>query len=198
MNAEELLTGEKAVSWVSELEPLREAFNKVYTKSKKEIELKEVDKYASPSTSELLMEGTKVRVALDAPIDIYNRKKLHGKFRSSDIRWNPDIKEIKTVSLNPGNAPSYLVSDDTTENGYSRRAYTKNELQVVDEKNDQLPPKSVIRIKKQADIIRDRPDNDHKEFYMVNLDNQEESKLEMPSRSKRISKKKIDRDMFYY
>ena len=51
---------------------------------------------------ELLPEGTRVRVALDEPISVIS-KKLHGKFRTGDIRWDPEVKIIKKLMLSQTN-----------------------------------------------------------------------------------------------
>ncbi|CAB4429867.1 unnamed protein product [Rhizophagus irregularis] len=50
----------------------------------------------SPKVSkktDLLSEGMRVRVKLDEPISVLGNK-LHGKFRTGDIRWNPNIRVV--------------------------------------------------------------------------------------------------------
>ena len=60
----------------------------------------------------ILPTGTKVRVALDYPIDIANEKRQHGKFRAGDIRWSKDIKLIEWDVLKPGQPPMYKISGE--------------------------------------------------------------------------------------
>ncbi|CAB4419721.1 unnamed protein product [Rhizophagus irregularis] len=100
----------------------------------------------SPKVSkktDLLSEGTHVRVKLDEPISVLGTK-LHGKFRTGDIRWNPNIRVIKKMILSPEQPPTYLLNGSHGRLGVSRCAYTRKELQVVPE-NERPPPDSVIR-----------------------------------------------------
>src|SRR6266536_2015064 len=73
-----------------------------------------------------------------------NYKKLHGKFRTGDIRWDPEVKSIKKLMLSPDQPPTYLVSGPHGRLGVSRCAYTRKRLQVVPN-NENPPPDSVIR-----------------------------------------------------
>ncbi|GET64918.1 chromo domain-containing protein LHP1-like [Rhizophagus irregularis DAOM 181602=DAOM 197198] len=100
----------------------------------------------SPKVSkktELLSEGTCVRVKLDEPISVLGNK-LHRKFRTGDIRWNPNIRVIKKMILSPEQPPTYLLNGPHGRLGVSRCAYTRKELQVVPI-NEKPPPDSVIR-----------------------------------------------------
>src|SRR6185295_9784959 len=98
--------------------------------------------------TELLAEGAKVRVALDEPQGI-NGEKLHGKFRASDIRWDPEIKTIKKCILSPGQPPMYMVSGPYGRLQVARASYTRNNLQIVPE-NENPPPSTVIRGKPEC------------------------------------------------
>jgi hypothetical protein len=73
----------------------------------------------------ILEEGTKVRVALDYPISAGTGEKLHGKFRAGDIRWSKEIHTIDKVILTPNQPISYLVSD------IHNAIYLRNQLQLV-------------------------------------------------------------------
>jgi predicted RNA-binding protein with TRAM domain len=80
---------------------------------------------------ELLDEGDQVRVQLDKPIDI-SGKKLTGNFRSSDIRWSPEIHKIKYIIQKPDQPILYLL--DGNKMGKLKAdstAYTRNQLQPV-------------------------------------------------------------------
>jgi hypothetical protein len=71
---------------------------------------------------ELYGIGQPVRIQLDHPIDTLG-KKLHGKFRSTDMRWTREVFKITQVLLKQGSPPLYLT-DKTNE-----VAYTKEQLQ---------------------------------------------------------------------
>ncbi|GET54167.1 DDE-type integrase/transposase/recombinase [Rhizophagus irregularis DAOM 181602=DAOM 197198] len=118
MVAQELKTGVTSVEW-------SEDFHNIVSKT------------------DLLSEGTRVRVKLDEPISVLGNK-LHGKFRTGDIRWNPNIRVIKKMILSPEQPPTYLLNGPHGRLGVSRCAYTRKELQVVSI-NEKPPPDSVIR-----------------------------------------------------
>jgi len=80
--------------------------------------------FCSKSIEDTLPIGCRVRTKLDYPINIVNDKRLHGTFRSSDIRWSRDIKEIENVILRPGFPVMYRVGDED----FNR---TRHEVQVV-------------------------------------------------------------------
>jgi hypothetical protein len=58
--------------------------------------------------------GTHVRLLLDHPKDVYNEKRLGGKFRSADIRCTEKNYKIKEVLHHPGFPPMDTVDDGTT------------------------------------------------------------------------------------
>ena len=98
----------------------------------------------------LLFEGTRVRVRLDEPISVLG-KKLHGKFRTGDIKWDPEIRIIKKLILSPDQLPTYLLNGPHGKLGVSRCAYTRKQLQIVPD-NENPPPDSVIRGKPERYI----------------------------------------------
>jgi hypothetical protein len=98
---------------------------------------------------EILPEGTKIRVALDAPVDVISGKRLHGKFRDTDIRYEIKPKEIKQVIIQPGQPPLYLVSDAAGETDHTQ-AYTKGQLLPV-KPDEQGPREAAIRPIKKKD-----------------------------------------------
>jgi hypothetical protein len=67
---------------------------------------------------ELYGIGHPVRIQLDHPIDTQG-KKLHGKFRSTDMRWTREVFKITQVLLKQGSPPLYLT-DKTNEVAYSK------------------------------------------------------------------------------
>ncbi|GBB96273.1 hypothetical protein RclHR1_27140001, partial [Rhizophagus clarus] len=71
-------------------------------------------------------------------------KKIHGKFRTGDIKWNPKVCIIKKLILSPEQLPTYLLDRPHGRLGVFRCAYTRKELQVISI-NKKPPPDSVIR-----------------------------------------------------
>ncbi|GES79362.1 chromobox protein homolog 5-like [Rhizophagus clarus] len=93
--------------------------------------------------TELLLEGTLVQIKLLEPISVLG-KKVHGKFRTGDIKWDPKVCIIKKLILSPEQPPTYLLDGPHGRLGVSRCAYTRKELQVIPI-NEKSPPDSVIR-----------------------------------------------------
>lgn len=77
------------------------------------------------STLGILPEGTKVRIALDYPINAVTNEKLHGNFRAGDIRFSKEIYEIEKIILTPNQPVSYLVSR------IKNRSFLSNQLLVI-------------------------------------------------------------------
>ncbi|GBC11511.2 DDE-type integrase/transposase/recombinase [Rhizophagus irregularis DAOM 181602=DAOM 197198] len=140
MVAQELKTGVTSVEWSEDFCDVVNKIDKLWQRNPPDIPT------GSPKVSkktELLSEGTRVRVKLDEPISVLGNK-LHGKFRTGDIRWNPNIRVIKKMILSPEQPPTYLLDGPHGRLGVSRCAYTRKELQIVPE-NEHPPPNSVIR-----------------------------------------------------
>ena len=140
MAAQELLTGEVSREWAEDLKIMVQALDKRWQRPSPKL-AKGLPKVTKET--ELLSEGTRVRVALDEPIGVIGEK-LYGKFRASDIRWDPEIKTIKKVMLIPEQPPIYLVSGQHGKLKIARASYTRNMLQVVPE-DENPPPATVIR-----------------------------------------------------
>lgn len=142
MAAEEILTEEPSTEWVDDLPIVIREMNKYTTTRKNK---------PPPSTPvcqgnscNLLEPGTIVRVILEEPEDVAKGKRLHGTFRSTDIRWNPEIRVIKEVLIKPGFPPMYLLDGNIGPQKTEPVAYTKNQLQVVP-KNEQYPSYKLIK-----------------------------------------------------
>ena len=140
MTAQELKTGETSIEWS---EDLQEIVNKLDEKWNCDLlscseGLPKINK-----DTELLSEGTRVRVKLEDPISILG-KKLHGKFRTGDIRWDPEIYIIKKLILSSEQPPTYLLNGPHGNLKVSRCAYTRKQLQLVPD-HENSPPDSVIR-----------------------------------------------------
>ena len=126
--AQELETNEQAKEWVEFLPLIVEKINEKLTRklkpyifgNKKSIPI-------IPKNTKLLMIGQKVRVALDEPRTVANDKKLHGTFRSSDIRWEVKPTKINNILIHE-NQPILHTVDRHKNVGYSRER-----LQLVNE-----------------------------------------------------------------
>jgi len=140
MVTQELKTGEPSVEWVDDFHNIVDVVDEKWRRDPPSIPL------GLPKISMndiLLPEGTRVRVKLDEPISVLG-KKLHGKFRTGDIRWDPEIRTIKKLMLSPDQPPTYLLNGPHGRLGVSRCAYTRKELQIVPD-NENPPPDSIIR-----------------------------------------------------
>ena len=143
MHSQEYLTGETSVEWVDDLPEVLKELNK----NAKEHPPKKLptDPVCAGSACEMLTEGTKVRVQLEEPRNVTtDDKKLHRRFRATDIRWDPDIRIIKQVVIEPGKPPMYLLDGKSGKLGIEPIGYTKNQLQVVDSDEGEID-ESVIR-----------------------------------------------------
>lgn len=146
MISKEMLTNESNSEWVDDLPIVIKQINKQSVNHPP----KPLPNFpvAHGSSQILLDVGTKVRVALDNPEDYVTGNKLHGKFRSTDFRWSPEIRVIKNVLLMPGKPPMYQLDGNFTDDDLSKVTYTKNQLQVVPH-NEQLPPESILKKKEK-------------------------------------------------
>lgn len=167
MQAQEILTGEVSKEWIEDLPKFIEYINEKRAIKPKQ-PIKE-DIKCSGDACYTLIEGTKVRAILDTPIDYITDKKLHGKFRASDIRWDPEIRIIKRVTLLPGKPPLYLLNDKKDINKIDNQvAYTKNQLQVVGE--EEPPNPKVIRGNPSTYVVQkivDKKKQNGKIYYKV-------------------------------
>jgi hypothetical protein len=89
--SQEVLNKETSRDWIHILPKLVKTINKHYVKEPHIIDAITEPPRASGDSRNILDVGTKVRVQLDNPIGYVEGDKLHGRFRASDIRWNPKI-----------------------------------------------------------------------------------------------------------
>jgi hypothetical protein len=173
MTAQEKLTGATSVEWSEDFRDIVDEVDEEWQREPPRIPegLPLVTK-----DTEFLPEGTRVRVKLYEPMSVLG-KKLHGKFRTGDIRWNPEIRTIKKLILSPEQPPTYLLNGPHGRLGVSRCAYTRKELQVVPD-HENPPPDSVIRGKPEyyiaEKILRHRTRNGQLQ-YLVKWKNYPES-----------------------
>jgi hypothetical protein len=129
MNVDEIETNETSREWVEELPKVIKSINKHLSKDKKELIERDV---LENNNEEIIPIGTKVRVALDKPVSMIEGKKLYGKFRKTDHRWDKIIRTIKDISIRPNQPIMYFIE------GKPRNVFTRNQVQVVNE-NEKLP-----------------------------------------------------------
>ncbi|PKC50963.1 hypothetical protein RhiirA1_484889, partial [Rhizophagus irregularis] len=87
MVAQELKTGVTSVEWSEDFHDVVSKVDKLWQRNPPDIPT------GSPKVSkktDLLSEETYVRIKLDEPISVLGNK-LHRKFCTGDIRWNPNI-----------------------------------------------------------------------------------------------------------
>ena len=131
MALNELENNETDKAWVDNLKKLIESLNKNMRRDKtQQIERNTLQH----SKEELIPIGTKVRVALNKPVNIVDGKRLIGKFRATDHRWTKDAHTIEDYSLRPNQPVMYKVT------GFNRNYFTGNQIQLIKE-DEKLPAK---------------------------------------------------------
>ena len=137
---EELNTNEVSVTWVSELPNIVKFVNKYYEHAPSKIHpITDTPIKCKKGTTacDIFEIGTKVRIQLDNPVDTVKSKRLHGKFRIGDIRWENKVRKITQIFLRPNFPPMYKVDHIDV-------AYTKNQLQEV-KGNENVPHSQLQR-----------------------------------------------------
>jgi hypothetical protein len=116
MSVQELKTGEPSLEWIGDFHDIVDAVDKKWRcdPSKMPLSLPRIS-----TNDTLLPEGTRVRVKLDEFISVLG-KKLHGKFRTGNIRWDPEIRTIKKLMLSPDQPPTYLLNGPHGKLGVSQ------------------------------------------------------------------------------
>ena len=147
---EELATRETDRSWVRDLPEVMSEYN---SNKKKRAEPKSKTMKDTPTlrckgrSCKLLKHGTQVRVVHDHPKDIKG-KRLYGKFRKSDMRWERTPRKITKITLKAGQPPLYKVS------GIGNALYTREQLQVYDK--DEIKPKSKKKKEDKEGLLPDK------------------------------------------
>ena len=101
----------------------------------------------------------------DNPIDYTTGKRLHGKFRAGDIRWENQIRQITRLYLRPGQPPMYQVDDNM------KVAYGRGQLQVVSA--DELRPTNQSQHKFIIEKLLKRFKTKNKVYFQVLWDTNE-------------------------
>jgi hypothetical protein len=105
MTAQEMLTGLTSVKWSEDFHDIVRKVDNLWQRNPPDIP---TGPPKVTKKTELLPEGTRVRVKLTDPISVLGQK-LHGSFQTGDIRWNPKIRVIKKMILSPEQLPTYLL-----------------------------------------------------------------------------------------
>jgi hypothetical protein len=171
----QLTTGHATSKWVSYLPLIIESINDKVDEINKAIP-KEKMEDVKPITFNpehkinLLNEGDKVRVALDKPIDT-DGKKLGGRFRAGDIRWNPTIRTVKFIYLKPDEPLMYFLNGPTGDLKIETVGYTRNQLQKVSTREKNVENEQPLfdnednRFEVQSIVERKKVDNKYE--YLV-------------------------------
>jgi len=131
----QITSGKPSSRWVSYLPMIINKINeKVQEQDLKPISFEDSQPITFDSNKkiDMLNVGDDVRVMLDKPIDVANNK-LHGSFRTGDIRWNPEIRTVRLITSKP-NQPFlyYLNGSEKMDDVYVEKVgYTRNQLQKV-------------------------------------------------------------------
>lgn len=150
MTAQELETGEPSTEWVQYLPHLIKEMNKRLKKNTKK--WNGFESATLGNNQALIEEGTKVRVALDAPRDATSNKKLYGKFRAGDVRWEMQPTEVEQILLRPDQPPMYLTKK------YPDTPFQKESLQVVNE-SEKAPPASMSNKLEVEKLLKRKKEN---------------------------------------
>ena len=133
-NDNELDTGVTDRGWIDLLPKIISAYNTYVSKTRPSVKerIKDMDTAkCSGSSCKLLEEGTRVHVILDKPKDAATGNKLHGKFRSGDLRFEERIRTITKVSLKPNQPVLYTIS------GIGNVLYTREQLRLASKEDQQ-------------------------------------------------------------
>jgi DNA mismatch repair ATPase MutS len=135
-NEKEMETGKRVKTWVNALPHLIKYLNENLPKRPKLSDEVITTKYSA----DLIPLHTKVRAVLDYSVNAYDGSKLDNKFRVGDARWNKEPRTVEKIILNPNMPPMYQLNGNN--NGFDNRvAYTKNQLQIISEKEKKINSK---------------------------------------------------------
>lgn len=112
-------------TWVKYVPTVINELNKYKKEPKHITEMMGSPLCSTKKPCELMPVDLKVRVALEKPIDVASGKKLNGKFRRGDRRWEDNTYLIRQQIIEPQQPPMYLV--DKIEG----TAFVKEELQPI-------------------------------------------------------------------
>ena len=129
----ELQTNKKYDEWHEHIKTIINFTNEYRLKDlnknyEKEIEIDD-DFALNDKTKYTIREGTKVKVLLDTPQNIFGDK-LSGKHRKSDIYWSLDNFIILNCIMLPGSPPLYKIKNLKTGE-IPNTLFTNEQLQII-------------------------------------------------------------------
>jgi hypothetical protein len=163
MTAQEMLTGLTSVEWYEDFHDIVRKVDNLWQRNPPDIP---TGPPKVTKKTELLPEGTRVRVKLTDHISVLGQK-LHESFWTGDIRWNPKIHVIKKMILSPEQPPTYLLDGSQGRLGVSKCAYTRKKLQVVP--NDEKPHRILYLEDNRKDLYLRRFFNSIPEMVRGNI-----------------------------
>lgn len=122
MHEQEFETGVESNQWTDDLPKVISKLNENAMKRHKQLKPKTPTYQCQGNACDMYPQGMQVHVILDAPRDYVNKKRLHGNFRETDLRFSKEPHTIEKVIVEPGQPPMYVLEHDSTT------AYTKNQL----------------------------------------------------------------------
>jgi len=129
MTSEELENGQDYSNWAPDLKKMVNVLNK--KEYEKEVKISDFVGEPKVNKNEKLLEiGTSVHVRLQQPIDhnVDDKKaRLHGGFRSGDLRWEKQTTKINNVLIYPKQPVRYMVEK------YKNVSFIRKELLVANE-----------------------------------------------------------------
>lgn len=141
----EIISEEPCTEWVNVLPEIVRVYNDtVKLRPKKKISNEPLDQHGQ----ELLEVGQKVRIQLDNPRNATpDEKRLHGRFRATDVRWTIAPSKISEILLQPNRPVMYLVD------GKKSVAYTRNQLQPISE-TEKAPDTKIMKVPKSVKTFK--------------------------------------------
>ena len=161
MTVDEIETGENNKIWFEEVPKLIQSLNKHMKKDKNEIINNNV---SDKSRENIIPIGTEVRTALDKPVNIVDNKRIYGKIRATDHKWSLKPAKVEDLSIRPNQPIMYKIE------GKDDNYYTKNQLQIFDEK-EKLPEARLYNIEKLINKI----DKGGRKYFTVKWQGYEET-----------------------
>lgn len=187
MTAEEINNDVTSKDWVDIVPQVVKLLNEHFAYTPKIVDFAKpprTDKFSR----DILDVGTRVRIQLDKPVDYVEGKRLHGKFRTGDIRYTKQIGTITRFFLRPDQPVLYQVDNKTNV------AYTRYQLQVV--KANEVKPPTKVQTKHYAQEIISKRKVKGKMYYTIRWEDDdtteqdfEQVKDELPELLKEFNKK---------
>ena len=144
MTSKELLTSQINKEWTSYLPHVVKYLNRNMKKSRmlsEKLAANKKDQEININDKTVILDvGTKVRVILDKPRSVLMKQLSGYHFRATDIRYDPQIRTISKIILQPGQPILYNIDNKNYP------AYTYNQLQVVSD-IEESPPASLVKRK---------------------------------------------------